>query len=172
MDWGLIDPRSPKDTPLLREEMIYGSKWYYYFAIVEDFLLRLSWVMNVSLAEAWMLHSDLLICIMAPLEVFRRFIWNYLRLENEHVNNCGQFRAVRDISVKPIRKGDLESLLNKMDQIDGVTHRGQDLMHRVKKQKKVHREHKKQLLKKNRITRISLPAHPSVVQFQCQETKQ
>lgn len=108
MDWGLIDPRAPKDAPLLREEMIYGSKWYYYFAIVEDFLLRLSWVMNVSLAEAWMLHSDLLICIMAPLEVFRRFIWNYLRLENEHVNNCGQFRAVRDISVKPIRKGDLE----------------------------------------------------------------
>lgn len=82
-----------------------------------------------------MLHSDLLVSIMAPLEVFRRFIWNYLRLENEHVNNCGQFRAVRDISVKPIRKGDLESLIAKMDQLDGVTHRGQDLRERVKKQK-------------------------------------
>jgi hypothetical protein len=70
--------------------MIYGSKWYYYFAIIEDFVLRLSWVMNVSLAEAWfilfiyiiqilvkkipfrMLQGDLLICIMAPLEVLRR----------------------------------------------------------------------------------------------------
>lgn len=58
---------------------------FYYFAIVEDFVLRLSWVMNVSLAEAWELHADLLICIMAPLEVFRRYIWNYLRLENEHL---------------------------------------------------------------------------------------
>lgn len=158
MDWGLIDPRAPKEAPLLREEMIYGSKWYYYFAIVEDFILRLSWVMNVSLAEAWMLHGDLLICIMSPLEVFRRFIWNYLRLENEHVNNCGQFRAVRDISVKPIRKGDLDSLLSKMDQMDGVTHRGQDLQERVKKQKKAARE-KRQLLKRNR--RIVLPIHPS-----------
>lgn len=67
--------------------------------------------MNVSLTEAWMIKNDLLLCIMAPLEVLRRFIWNYLRLENEHVNNCGQFRAVRDISVKPIRKGDLECIL-------------------------------------------------------------
>ncbi|KAI6214899.1 hypothetical protein M3Y94_00322400 [Aphelenchoides besseyi] len=94
MDWGLIDPRAPKEAPFLREEMIYSSRWYYYFAIIEDFILRLSWVMNVSLAEAWMLNADLLTCIVAPLEVFRRFIWNYLRLENEHVNNCGQFRAV------------------------------------------------------------------------------
>ena len=73
------------------------------------------------------------------------------------MNNCGQFRAVRDISIKPIRKGDLESLLAKMDNPDGVTHRGQDLRDRVKKQKKAARE-KKQILKKNRITRISLPA--------------
>ncbi|KAL7078018.1 hypothetical protein ACQ4LE_002668 [Meloidogyne hapla] len=160
MDWGLIDPRAPKEAPLLREEMIYGSKWYYYFAIAEDFILRLTWVMNVSLAEAWMLQGDLLVCILAPLEVIRRFIWNYFRLENEHVNNCGQFRAVRDITVKPIRKGDLESLLAKMDSPDGVTHRGQDLRERVKKQKKAARE-KKQILKKNRMTRISLPVAPN-----------
>jgi hypothetical protein len=153
--------------------MIYNSRWFYYFAIVEDFILRLSWVMNVSLAEAWMLNADLLNCIIAPLEVFRRFIWNFLRLENEHVsgrpiskstifkvNNCGQFRAVRDISVKPIQKGDLDSLLSKMDQLDGVTHRGLDLRERVKKQKKANRE-KKQLLKRNRITKIVLPINPS-----------
>lgn len=85
-----------------------------------------------------------------------RFIWNYFRLENEHVNNCGQFRAVRDISVKPIRKGDLESLISKMDNTDGVSHRGTDLRDRVKKQKKAGRE-KKQILKKNRLTRISIP---------------
>uniref|UniRef100_A0A8R1EU47 EXS domain-containing protein n=1 Tax=Caenorhabditis japonica TaxID=281687 RepID=A0A8R1EU47_CAEJA len=86
-------------------------------------------------------------------EVFRRFIWNYFRLENEHVNNCGQFRAVRDISVKPIRKGDLESLLSKMDQMDGVTHRGHDLMERVKKQKKSAKA-SRQLLRKNRFNRM------------------
>ncbi|MFH4977132.1 hypothetical protein AB6A40_003841 [Gnathostoma spinigerum] len=157
MDWGLIDPRAPKESPFLREEMIYGSKWYYYGAIIEDFILRLSWVLNVSLGEAWTLDSDVLICITAPFEIFRRFVWNYLRLENEHVNNCGQFRAVRDISVKPIKKGDLESLLAKMDQADGVTHRGQELRDRVRQQKKVAKR-KGQILRKTRIHRISIPA--------------
>lgn len=160
MDWGLIDPKAPKDSPFLREEMIYGSKWYYYAAIAEDFVLRLSWVLNVSLGEAWTLDSDLLTCITAPLEVFRRFVWNYFRLENEHVNNCGQFRAVRDISVKPIKKGDLESLLAKMDQMDGVTHRGQDLRDRVKKQRRAAKG-KRQILRKTRLPRLTLSTNPN-----------
>lgn len=67
---------------------------------------------------------------------------------------------MRDISVKPIRKGDLESLLSKMDQADGVTHRGQDLRERFKKQKKVAKE-KRQLLKRTRFTRVVLPTVPS-----------
>ena len=32
----------------------------------------------------------------------RRFVWNFFRLENEHLNNCGQFRVVRDISIQPL----------------------------------------------------------------------
>ena len=49
----------------------------------------------------------------------RRFIWNFFRLENEHLNNCGQFRAVRDISVVPIDTGDQALLEELMDDIDG-----------------------------------------------------
>jgi len=30
-------------------------------------------------------------------EVYRRFEWNFFRMENEHLNNCGQFRAIKDI---------------------------------------------------------------------------
>ena len=37
---------------------------------------------------------------MPFIVIFRRFIWNFLCLENEHLNNCGQFRAVRDISIR------------------------------------------------------------------------
>ena len=29
-------------------------------------------------------------------------MWNFFRLENEHLNNCGEFRVVRDISVHPL----------------------------------------------------------------------
>lgn len=56
----------------------------------------------MSLVEAGYVESEVMITILSPLEVFRRFMWNYFRLENEHLNNCGKFRAVRDISVAPL----------------------------------------------------------------------
>merc|ERR1711937_521745 len=45
------------------------------------------------------------------------------RLENEHLNNCGEFRAVRDISVAPLREDDLTVLLRAMDSESGVKNR-------------------------------------------------
>lgn len=39
MDWGLFD-RNAGENKFLREEVVYSSKGYYYFAIVEDFVLR------------------------------------------------------------------------------------------------------------------------------------
>lgn len=62
--------------------------------------------------------------ILAPLEVFRRFVWNFFRLENEHLNNCGKFRAVRDISVAPIDSSDQLQIIRMMDEDDGVHNRG------------------------------------------------
>ena len=50
----------------------------------------------------------------------RRFVWNFFRLENEHLNNCGQFRAVRDISIAPLESNDLTQLLEMMDEEDGA----------------------------------------------------
>ena len=52
--------------------------------------------------------------------VCRRFIWNFFRLENEHLNNCGQFRAVRDISVVPMETNDQAYLEQMMDDMDGL----------------------------------------------------
>ena len=50
-------------------------------------------------------------------------MWNFFRLENEHLNNCGQFRAVRDISVSPIQITDLAVIEKLMDNEDGVVNR-------------------------------------------------
>ena len=55
------------------------------------------------------------------LSGFRRFIWNFFRLENEHLNNCGQFRAVRDISVVPMDTNDQAYLEQMMDDMDGMS---------------------------------------------------
>lgn len=79
---------------------------FYYFAIVEDFILRFGWTLSMSLIENGYIQREIMLSILAPLEVFRRFVWNYFRLENEHLNNCGRFRAVRDISVAPMDSSD------------------------------------------------------------------
>ena len=50
-------------------------------------------------------------------------MWNFFRLENEHLNNCGQFRAVRDISIAPIDSSDQTLILRMMDDLDGVVNR-------------------------------------------------
>jgi len=57
------------------------------------------------------------------LRCFRRFVWNFFRLENEHLNNCGQFRAVRDISIAPMNSNDQALLEQMMDDEDGVINR-------------------------------------------------
>ncbi|XP_014671262.1 PREDICTED: xenotropic and polytropic retrovirus receptor 1 homolog, partial [Priapulus caudatus] len=98
-----------------------GLQSYYYFAVIEDLILRLSWTTN--LVNWQLVDEDVLMTLLALLEVSRRFIWNFFRLENEHLNNCGQFRAVRDISVAPLSTNDLYMILHMMDEPDGVVHR-------------------------------------------------
>lgn len=39
-------------------------------------------------------------------------MWNYFRLENEHLYNVGKFRAVRDISIGPIRRNEDDEIRN------------------------------------------------------------
>ncbi|XP_019734714.1 xenotropic and polytropic retrovirus receptor 1-like isoform X3 [Hippocampus comes] len=124
MDWGLFDRNAGENT-FLREEIVYPHKAYYYSAIVEDVLLRFSWILTISLSTITSFHgiSDILATALAPMEVFRRFVWNFFRLENEHLNNCGEFRAVRDISVAPLNADDQTLLEQMMDQEDGVRNR-------------------------------------------------
>ena len=103
MDWGLLD-KNYGDNFGLREQIVYDYKAYYYMAILADIIFRFMWTLTVSIGNAGFLHYEFFRLFIATCEIFRRFIWNFFRLENEHLNNCGQFRAVRDISIKPIGK--------------------------------------------------------------------
>lgn len=119
MDWGFFD-RNAGENKWLREEIVYSYKAYYYFAMIEDCVLRFAWIVSIAITQTTNVPRSVLSTIFTVLEVFRRFIWNFFRLENEHLNNCGEFRAVRDISVAPIREDDLTSLIRMMDETDGV----------------------------------------------------
>ncbi|CAO3630671.1 unnamed protein product [Cunninghamella blakesleeana] len=91
MDWGLVRPNSRYF--LLRDELVF-HRTTYYIAMPVNILLRFSWV--VTLIDT-PIHSDVLAFIIAFFEALRRIQWNTFRLENEHLNNCGQFRAIKEI---------------------------------------------------------------------------
>jgi hypothetical protein len=106
MDWGLFH-KNAGENKFLRDQLVYSSKIYYYYAIIQDIILRYIWTINIFVqfytptAE----YSDVIGFSFGLVELIRRFSWNFFRLENEHLNNCGQFRAVRDISITPIKTG-------------------------------------------------------------------
>merc|ERR1719471_1559664 len=60
MDWGLLDGG---ENPVLRDEMVYSSRGYYYFAIAEDALLRLKKLPSSSLKKFFVFAVPKSICL-------------------------------------------------------------------------------------------------------------
>ncbi|RKP09534.1 EXS family-domain-containing protein, partial [Thamnocephalis sphaerospora] len=96
MDWGFFQQGSK--NRFLRDELVFPYKSLYYFAMGSDLLLRAAWLLNIS-PSLWGIFFDnrIVAFTLAVLEILRRFQWNFFRMENEHVNNCGMFRAIREI---------------------------------------------------------------------------
>ncbi|KAH8415428.1 hypothetical protein KR222_011598 [Zaprionus bogoriensis] len=97
----------------LREKLVYPQS-FYYFVIVENLLLRCFWAVEfVMLYHKVITPYNIKTCA-SILEITRRFIWNFIRLENEHLYNCGNFRATRDIhlaALNPKQERMLESMM-------------------------------------------------------------
>ena len=84
-DWGLCSNLQYGNWALSRR-LYYRGRWKYYCAIIIDFFLRFSWSVKLSI-QFGVLQSksnDLIVATLAMLEVIRRFIWNFFRIENEH----------------------------------------------------------------------------------------
>jgi len=91
-DWSLFQKGARHK--LLRNSLFYPWPWVYYVAIPLDVVLRSAWVVTLSENPA---NPNLRDFFLALAEVYRRFQWNFFRLENEHVNNVGKFRAVKEV---------------------------------------------------------------------------
>ena len=103
-DWGLLNWSST--NKLLRDELVYSygdHNGLYFAAMAGDSILRFAWVPEYAINNFTSFPHAATKSIFAALELFRRFVWNFFRLENEHLNNCGEFRAVRDISMAPLK---------------------------------------------------------------------
>ncbi|CAI8591848.1 unnamed protein product [Vicia faba] len=96
MDWGLLVRNSR--NPWLRDKLSVPYKSVYFVAMVLNVILRLAWMQSVlGIKDAPFLHRTALTAIVACLEILRRGIWNFFRLENEHLNNVGKYRAFKSV---------------------------------------------------------------------------
>ncbi|KAL0385851.1 UNVERIFIED_CONTAM: Phosphate transporter [Sesamum radiatum] len=95
MDWGLFQ-RGSKNR-WLRDKLLIPHKTVYFVAIVLNVLLRLAWMQTVMNITIFSLHRQTMVALVASLEIIRRGLWNFFRLENEHLNNVGKFRAFKSV---------------------------------------------------------------------------
>ncbi|KAK5802234.1 Phosphate transporter PHO1 -like protein [Gossypium arboreum] len=96
IDWGLLNRNST--NPWLRDKLVVPHKGVYYAAMVLNCVLRLAWMQQVlGIQTVPFLHKTALVAVVASLEIIRRGIWNFFRLENEHLNNVGKYRAFKSV---------------------------------------------------------------------------
>ncbi|KAL0927597.1 hypothetical protein M5K25_001783 [Dendrobium thyrsiflorum] len=102
-DWGLLNLNST--NLFLRNELILRNNSIYYVSLALNFMLRLAWIEAVLRLNLGPVENRLIDFSLASLEIIRRGHWNFYRLENEHLNNVGKFRAVK---VVPLPFRDME----------------------------------------------------------------
>lgn len=95
IDWGLLQRHSKNRW--LRDKLLVPQKSVYFVAIVLNVVLRLAWMQTVLNFKVPFLHREGLVAIVASLEIIRRGIWNFFRIENEHLNNVGKYRAFKSV---------------------------------------------------------------------------
>ncbi|OVA12215.1 SPX [Macleaya cordata] len=94
-DWGLLQRHSK--NPWLRDKLVISHTSVYFAAMVLNIILRLAWLQSVLNFHVSFLHQTALTTIVACLEILRRGMWSFFRLENEHLNNVGKFRAFKSV---------------------------------------------------------------------------
>ncbi|KAL1730576.1 EXS family-domain-containing protein, partial [Schizophyllum commune] len=93
MDWSMLKTRAKYF--LLRDEVLYTNHIpLYYFAIAYNALIRFAWVIYIpEKGPSFLLRTF----IVGMLEMTRRWVWNFYRLENEHLGNMDQYRVTREV---------------------------------------------------------------------------
>ena len=92
MDWGLGRPQ----YAFLGPRLMFPHRSYYYGVIAADLVLRSMWVLSLIPPQSGAKFEipQYLSAVTMSLELFRRTIWGFFRLENEHRSNTGHYRRV------------------------------------------------------------------------------
>jgi EXS family len=92
MDWGLGLPK----FNMLGPRLMFPNRAIYYAIISADLVLRFAWVLTLIPPNtgAKFALPNYLAAVSMILELGRRTVWGFLRLENEHRSNTAGYRRV------------------------------------------------------------------------------
>lgn len=93
-DWNLFTPG--RSRRLLRDVLLFEPHWIYWAVILVNLVLRFTWALTLSPKESYVmskLPQELLRTTLACGEIFRRGMWNVLRLEAEQIKICSQLQG-------------------------------------------------------------------------------
>jgi tetratricopeptide (TPR) repeat protein len=79
---------------LLRKKLL-APVWVYFAAIPANLALRLVWTLSISPGISAYLGSEFFVLLIALLEILRRCVWNFFRLEHAQVSNWEGFQENR-----------------------------------------------------------------------------
>lgn len=94
VDWSLMQPQSKNF--LLRDTLLFERRSIYYCAIVANCIMRFQWILYVFFGSQ-IQQSALVAYYIAVVEVIRRFMWVFFRIENEHITNLAISKAYREV---------------------------------------------------------------------------
>jgi hypothetical protein len=101
MDFGFLQagPNYP-----LREKLSYKNKAFYYFCMIINLFLRFLWVLTVSPEMVLrFIRPEFFFFLISFMEVFRRGMWNFIRVELKHIEICKEFRVTMEVEL-PFKK--------------------------------------------------------------------
>jgi len=103
IDFGFLE--KGKNYPL-RNKLYYKPKIIYYLIALYNFILRFFWLLTISPEVlGTFLRPETLSIILNSLEITRRGCWNFLKVENKHIDISKEFKVSNDIELPFVKVG-------------------------------------------------------------------
>ena len=103
MDYGLL--QKGENYPL-RNELIYENEKIYLIAMVLNFFGRFAWVLTISPEVVYrFIRPEFFSMIIYLIEMLRRGMWNFFRIELKHIDLCEQFQIGIKVDLPFIKIG-------------------------------------------------------------------
>lgn len=104
MDYGMLQqgPNFP-----LRNKLSYSKRQLYYVAMVLNLFMRFAWALTISPDLVYkFVRPEFFLMILYLIEMFRRGMWNFIRVELKHIEICKDFKVCPHIPLPLKKTGD------------------------------------------------------------------